>query len=834
MNIDIAYQRFLEIRGRLPDVNPNSSSDNEANTRLHLIDPILQEVLGWKNENIQTELYAGKDRLDYALFDEKKRCWFVVEAKKRSDLLVNQTKRISGNERLLLSGPVLKKRIWTIINAQMLSYIGYYGPEYGIITNGEQWIGFLARNLPPGVKRADSHAVVFRNLNEIDFSFEHFYNFFGYKGALARELSSYLIPKHACGGFQYNLQGKIIEPVKLLSFQNRRNESFYYGLRNAMNIAFNAVTNDPFALEKCFVTSRESQDADEHLTRMAFELEEYLQSAETAYPKMAIEQIEERGLKIKNSGFSDDPFQGSGYLARILGSSSSGKSTFLRRLYYLKFASRKKKMTLIWIDCAKHVVRNILGSLALSIVIRELFGEKEISGKDRLEVYKSEWNGYLRALDLDQEEGEKYKNDFLRQKLLDEKKYPEEALVEYLLFSAKNRNRLPVIILDNMDNEEIAFTVAQFAVMIFQRTYSFITVASNDAVLLQLRKNEQDYLSRLQVDNFWLPRPKVRAVLENRLEYLRSLLQKQAKKASSNIRGYVGRSELQWTVSPDEVVKIVNTVLLDHPEVSTWIGKLCNYDMRKIFEVCRAIILSPHIEIEDLLHAQAVEKFLPSHRVLKTLITPKTHQFQVEKSANIINVFGFSHDHIWYPLLPARILVFLRATETNEKNERYKANFAGFLKTSYVINIFKKEFNVAEKAIFSLLKKLHEFRLIRTFDPVTESLQKNTQIKVTPRGKLHLDWALKEQTYVYLMAEVDPVFDDSVYSKLRELHKNLTKKEKKPSKTRAITNEFVRKYLQYILNYAYNYAPISETLYLEGSMRTILRFEHNLQQMKHA
>ena len=812
MNIDLAYQRFLEIRGNLPD--ENSSEDNEANTRFHLIDLILQKVLGWKNEDIQVEENAGgKDRL--ALFDEKKRCSFVIEAKKRSNLLVNYKKRPSGVERLLLSGPVLKKIVWPIIEKQMSGYIWHHNPEYGIVTNGEQWIGFLARNLPTNVKHSNSHAVVFRSLNEIDSSFEHFYNFFGYQGISDREISSYLIPKYTRGGFQYNSSQKVIEPYrrKQLSFQNRQNEIF--GLSCAIDVAFDVITNDLFALEKCFVTSRESQYADEHLTRMTLKLQKNLQLAETAYPKVVLNQIENRDFENRRIGFVKDPLEGLGYLARILGRPSSGKSTFLRRLYYLKFSS--KQMTLIWINCAKHGKE--LSVFALSAVIQELFGT--ISGKERLEVYKSEWIGYLRALDLEPKEGEKYKTTFLQQKIQDEKRYPDKALVDYLLFSVKNRRRLPVIILDNVDTEETASVVADWAVMIFLRSYSFITVASSDLVLLQLRKNEQDYLSRLQVNNFWLPRPKVRAVLKNRLEYLRSLLQKQADGSLPRIRGYVGISDLQWTVSPDEVAKVVSAVLLDHPEVSTWIGKLCNYDMRKIFEVCRTIILSPHIKIEDLLHAQVVEKFLPRHRVLKALITPKTHHFQEKESTNILNVLSFSHDHIWYPLLPARILAFLRATDPHEENEEY-SNYAEFLDISYVINVFNRELNVSEAAIFSLLKKLHELRLIRTFEPVTESLQKDT--KITPRGKLHLTWALKERTYLFLMAEMDPIYDRFVCSKLSKQHKNLT--------TEKSTDEFVKTYVQYILDYANKYAPIPNAIHISGMMRSLLDFERNLRQMK--
>jgi hypothetical protein len=53
---------------------------NEATTRLHLIDRLLGEVLGWAREHIRAEEPAGTGRIDYALGNPGTE--LIVEAKR--------------------------------------------------------------------------------------------------------------------------------------------------------------------------------------------------------------------------------------------------------------------------------------------------------------------------------------------------------------------------------------------------------------------------------------------------------------------------------------------------------------------------------------------------------------------------------------------------------------------------------------------------------------------------------------------------------------------------------------------------------------------------------
>lgn len=62
------------------DANALGESRNEATTRLHLIDHLLEDVLGWQRASIRAEEPAGSGRIDYALGSPG--IQFIVEAKR--------------------------------------------------------------------------------------------------------------------------------------------------------------------------------------------------------------------------------------------------------------------------------------------------------------------------------------------------------------------------------------------------------------------------------------------------------------------------------------------------------------------------------------------------------------------------------------------------------------------------------------------------------------------------------------------------------------------------------------------------------------------------------
>lgn len=227
MTVDAAFARFRELKATILPEDQRSIDDNDASTRVCLIDPMLFDVLGWSKQQGAFEVIAGNGRLDYAIRDANDACWLVVEAKKRDVDLVS---RDGSFGRFLLGGTVLKDLL-PIIDTQMSPYLGRFMPYYGVLTNGEQWIGFLGKTRPAELRLERSQAVVFRSLEEVEDEFERFYDFFSHERASARVLHRFLLPD-AARGLASGAGSKRVVSVdaeKPLAYQ--ANEPFYRDLR---------------------------------------------------------------------------------------------------------------------------------------------------------------------------------------------------------------------------------------------------------------------------------------------------------------------------------------------------------------------------------------------------------------------------------------------------------------------------------------------------------------------------------------------------------------------------------------------------------------------------
>ncbi|EYF07833.1 hypothetical protein [Chondromyces apiculatus] len=775
MGVDQAYEEFKAIRQTLPPEDDLPITDNEACTRVHLIDPILTRVLGWPLERMAVEAAGGEashdapthrqreGRVDYVVRDHDGACWFVIEAKKRSKPLLSPLHTTPGFQVLKLTGPVLKE-CWPIIDVQMTSYLGKYMPCFGAVTTGEQWVGFLGTLRPANVLLDSTSAIVFRSLDDIEKDFELFYETFGIEGAQQRSLLHRLSPVVVRGLVRAPQARRVVPPGAERPVDYQGAKDFHNDLRQAMDAAFGPIRTDRNALAACFVESRESRDASSRLERMANELGAALRSAVDHYQPAVEGEVD----AVTAPNVDIDEFRsGDGYIARLLGEKSSGKTVFLRRLFDLQLMSRRDRVVLLWLD-AEHLAPfdpALASRRMLEQIRKELFGDEGPSWEQFREVYHREWKQQVRLVGLtDQEVSPEMRQGFVRLQQETEARDPEDALRRYAEFSTRTCGRLLCLVVDNIDHLEHPEHVVEWAVARHLSMFAMTTVAMEDATLWRLRRRGSDQLGDHQPEQFWLPRPEVREVVKNRCEYLRKLLEG-APPGTARTKTTLGRrGQWRWSVSAEDLVRVVSTVLLEQEDIAQWIGQLCNYDLREVLDVCQQIVLSPHVRAEGLLTMQTVQK-LSRGRVLRTLIAPKSEQFMPMPTGRVINVFGHWIGPDFAPLLPARILALLRAREDEDRNHREP--FPGFIAVFELLELFERATAVRRAATLETLHYLSTMRIVEPFNPADQAFKDpDARLKITPRGKLHLDWALREPTYVRLMAEVDPIVTDSAYRDL--------------------------------------------------------------------
>jgi hypothetical protein len=311
-------------------------------------------------------------------------------------------------------------------------------------------------------------------------------------------------------------------------------------------------------------------------------------------------------------------------------------------------------------------------------------------------------------------------------------------------------------------------------------------------------------------------------VLQNRCSYLRKVLS-ETPQEGQRARTRLGRyGQFEWTVDADSLVRVVSNVLLEEQESANWIGRICNYDIHEVLELCKQIVLSPHVKADELLKAQVSGKPIRSRRVLKSIIAPKKEQFQGHSTDVVTNIFGFWADQEWAPLLPARVLALLRAREDDDRNR--KERFPGFVSVDWLEHLLRTQLGTPARVVEGAVARLRTVKLVESYDSSTHDLQApGARIKITPRGRLHLDWALDEATYVRLMGEVDPIVDSSAHHRLRNMRQSFFDAMRTGGAARA-EETFVAEYVAYVLYHAGDVARVPD----EPAFAAVRAFELEL------
>ncbi len=135
---------------------------NEATTRLHLIDAVLYDCLAWDRlESVHEESQDG-EFADYVLSTGGVRR-LLVEAKREGTYfeLPDQFPRIAKLNAVFAASADLASAV-----KQALGYAFSRGLPFAAVSNGHQWVAFLASR-DDGVPPLDGRALCFLSLGDI-------------------------------------------------------------------------------------------------------------------------------------------------------------------------------------------------------------------------------------------------------------------------------------------------------------------------------------------------------------------------------------------------------------------------------------------------------------------------------------------------------------------------------------------------------------------------------------------------------------------------------------------------------------------------------------------
>lgn len=504
MNVDEAKERFDRHIEKWSA--EKATIETEQDVRFRMINVLLTEVLGWDPSDVKTEPHSDAGFADY-LFHHGNRNWMVIEVKRTSAPLVDTKNESTAPYKL--GGSALQSAAPGIKQAK--GYCTEYGVQFAGLSNGFQWIAFLAirgDGTPPG----EGKAIVFPTLEEIQGSFAVFYDLFSKEGVLQHR---YLTHINRVEGISIRPAEKLVSAIAPTAAVKITRSKLASDLILVFKQFFSEMTGegDPEMMLKCFVESKESREADVSLEKIVNRLTN------------SVEVVESReGQELKQHLQTAVEIQ-KGEFVLIVGNKGAGKSTFIERFFRLVLSRiERDKCLILRIDLADSTGdRETLGAWLTEKIKKAIEESLFDNGHPHFNDLKGmffgnyeRWrHGELKYLyDSNPTEFNIRFGEHIA-KLIDEKPYT--YVMAMLRNTVSSRRLMPCLVFDNTDHfpQEFQEAVFQFAQGVHREVFSFVICPITDRTIWRLSKEGplQSYTSHV----FYLPAPSPKDVLEKRL-----------------------------------------------------------------------------------------------------------------------------------------------------------------------------------------------------------------------------------------------------------------------------------------------------------------------------
>ena len=779
MNIDLAKERFDSLCQEL--AQHDIPLETEQDARIHIIDRILIEVLGWDRQGIRTEPHTESGYIDYLLSAEGKNR-LVVEAKRTSKLLIDTRQpRMAWYK---VGGSALQSATEGLEQAKR--YCTDTAVLFSALTTGLEWIGFWAVRTD-GIPPKEGKAVVFPSLEAIQQNFAIFYDLFSPEGM--RE-NLYQVHVHEAEGLQVS-QNEVLESVTNLSERRLLKKApLLRDLESIYRTFFSTISgDDPNMLAMCFVESKESREADESLEKITSQLLNRIDIVNSQEGSELQDEIR-IALELKRGEF-----------VLIIGNKGSGKSTFIYRFFQLILDKRlRDNCLLLRVDLANS---NGNKDNISEWLIEKLKTELETClFKDGYPTY-DELQGVFFSEYKRWSEGE-YKHLYQRDKDIFKEKFgeliadsikkqPQEYVKKLLKNSINSRKMMPCIIFDNTDHFPQSFqeAVFQFAQSIYTECFSFVICPITDRTVWQLSKSGplQSYDHR----DFYLPVPSTKDVLTKRIEFIKL----KAQEDPETSKEYFTKKGIRLSISDVTAFALaVEDIFVNKDYVGRTVGWLANFDIRRGLQIAQRIVTSPIIDISQLVQAYAVGQRSNLQRlsIKKALLMGDYNHFCQQDSSFVLNLFEVNSNAVNSPLLRLSILRFLIDiySETLESEKLYRP-------VEDILNYFEPA-TVSRTVVKENLKTLLDYRLIEPYDPTDATIYETQRIKITNCGRIHYEFITDDTEGIYMceMALVTPVISQEYISQNREL---LMKGVKLSSQELKLNSQGLRKAIKSFVEY---------------------------------
>jgi hypothetical protein len=734
MASDEAFAVLSSIAHEVRDALRHGATEQDA--RLQIIDRILTSVLNWPHNQIHTEVHNSRGFADYALIDDNKRHVAVLEAKKTGLLRIDTAAKNKTDVKL--SGPVLRHASDGV--SQAIDYGTDLGTSYGIVTDGSGWIFFRATRTD-GLPPKEGKAIIFPCFDAVLEDFPTFYEL------LAREAVTQKLNFARLN----SVEGLISRPREQRYFVREPGEArlsprseLGRDVAEVFNRFFAGISSeqDEEMRRACFVETRESREADVTLTKIASHLTNTIREIETERSQALQSEIE----TVISSQIAE--------VCLIVGNKGAGKSTFISRFFLdVLPAELRRSCVVASIDLADYTrdektLQRWLAERLCDSLEDAIFRDEQPNYEDYqgmfFRVYKRWSEGTHRHLyETDKNQFKIQFGNYVESRREDQ---PDDYVVGLMRHAVAGRKRLPCLVFDNTDQFplETQEKVFQFAVGLKNASLSFIVIPITDRSIWRLSKCGafQSYVSR----SFYLPTPAAKEVLARRITYIRTKLDQGEGQSGS----YFSTKGIRISIKNlNAFVNILEDAFVRNEALSGLIGRLSNFDIRRMLLLAQRTISSPTFHVEDLIkiYLDTRKRPVDFRRALRAMILGDYDRHTNQTNDFIQNIFWTDGDRPTSPLLSGSILETLSVIRMKARNGLEKA----YVSLSDLANLFEP-CGADEDDVRKAVTQMLSHGLVESFDPNTAAMSDGTKIGITASGAAHLELALNEIVYLEQMA----------------------------------------------------------------------------------
>ncbi len=563
---------------------------NEATTRLHLINTLLLDVLGWPKEDCEAEQSHEGQYVDYALGRPFHR--LIVEAKKEGDYfeLPSGWKDRVCRIRTLIEG---NKNLASAIR-QVSTYCQQRGVPLAVVCNGHQ-IVVLMGSRQDGVPPIEGNAIVFTTLEEMVENFKELWDCLSKPAVEALAALPTL-----------NVQSQLAPPEKLahriVDYPGlRRRNDLQTELRILGSLFLYDITNEP-QLEQDFI--RECYCRSDELSSYALVSRDILR---TRYSLLF-----QRGSGITASSVREgadlSPTLTSDALAAglsrrpliLLGDVGVGKTMFVRHLINVDAKPILKNAIVLYVDFGREpaladdlktfVVRRFRRSLLeeFNIDIEQDAFVRNVYAEVIDRFATGIW-GSVRVSDPQAYEGRII--TLLSDKIAQE----DEHLRASLELISSTERRQVVIFLDNIDQRPFNFQEDVFLIShsLAQTWPASVFVALRPETFNRSRL--EGSLTGYQPRTFAVGPPRIDQVISKRLRFSARQLE------TSEQTGRWPDRMKEWSATLAQYLKVLIHSFRYNRELAEFVDNLSGGNVRVALEFLGTFIGSGHVDTEKIL-----------------------------------------------------------------------------------------------------------------------------------------------------------------------------------------------------------------------------------------